>query len=174
MKKLFIAFLTVACISISATAQKTSYSFERGYRGNVGLGYEMFALIKNMDGQWLLETNHGFSFGNGLYAGGGLGVMANASANGGIVNLYGDCKYNFLNRLVSPFVDARIGVSTVANTKENQQWAGLMLTPMVGVDIWRFTLGVSYMYFRPKVADSTGVSASYKADQIGIVLYFNW
>jgi len=174
MKKFLVLFVAVACLSISATAQKTSYTFERGYRGNVGLGYEMFALVKNMDGQWLLETNHGFSFGNGLYAGGGLGVMANASANGGIADIYGECKYNFLNKLVSPFVDARIGLASVVNTASNKQWSGFMLTPMIGVDIWRFTLGVSYMLFRPKVADDAGVSSAFKADQIGIVLYFNW
>jgi len=174
MKKSLITFLTILCFSICASAQKTSYSYERGYRGNVGLGYEIFALVENMDGQWLLETNHGYSFGNGLYAGGGLGVMTNAASNGGIVNLYAEGKYNFLNRLASPFVDLRMGAGIVANIKTNQQWAGFMLAPMIGVDIWRFTIGVSYMLFRPQLADAAGVAYSYKADQVGFVLYFNW
>lgn len=173
MKKLLIAALAVICLSaFSASAE--SYTYKQGYRGNIGLG------ISNFQGENIFvndfavfETNHGYSFGNGLYVGGGIQICSYSASedNFGMVPIYAEAKYNFLNCLISPFVDARIGANIAtakdATTGTVKGATGFMVCPMVGVDIWRFSL--AFYYQVNKFKNSTG-----NDNILGLGLYFNW
>jgi len=172
MKKLFVIALAMVCFS-AFTASADSYAYKQGYRGNVGLGISNFQGENLINGFVVLETNHGYSFGNGLYVGGGIAVHSSTgtNANFALVPLYAECKYNFLNCLVSPFVDARLGanVATVQNTDTDVVAGkmGFMASPMIGVDIWRFSLAFYYQFNAFK-------NTSSKNGILGLSLYFNW
>ncbi len=173
MKKLLFVVLAIVCFS-TFSANADSYSYKKGYRGNVGLGLSNFSGEKIFEEDFfVLETNHGYSFGNGLYAGAGITVFSKTgiNANYGMVPIYAECKYNFLNKLVSPFVDARIGlnVATYEDTETNTVTGktGFMASPMVGVDIWRFSLAFFYQFNSFK-------NSSSNRGLLGVRLYFNW
>lgn len=130
MKRLVsvILFIFIGCIVISAQGKNNLLS-DRGYVGNVGLsvsaGYGVGAD---------LFTSHGYSFGNGLWVGGGTGLSF-PSPYDLFLPLYSEVKYSFLaDRLASPFLSARVGAMT------NFDECRMILNPAVGVDIKRFTV----------------------------------
>ena len=130
MKRLVsvILFIFIGCIVISAQGKNNLLS-DRGYVGNVGLsvsaGYGVGAD---------LFTSHGYSFGNGLWVGGGTG-LAFPSPYDLFLPLYSEVKYSFMaDRLASPFLSARVGAMT------NFDECRMILNPAVGVDIKRFTV----------------------------------
>ena len=97
-------------------AQRTAYmvnvGYNRGYRADVELSWANKSV-------WGITSSHGFSFGNGLYVGGGAGFGAeltkqaytpesnwNASY---FVPVFADIKYSFSKTLASPFVSLKGG-----------------------------------------------------------------
>jgi len=168
MKKVFILAIAMICLS-AFSAAADSYTYNQGYRGNVGFGVvnesgeNMFAGLAN------LETNHGYSFGNGLYAGGGIGFYVHSDSKNAVVPIYAEGKYNFPNFLVSPFVDARVGVTSFVNTETKKAIGAFMVSPSVGVDIWRFSLSWFYQWnFSAKLNKAGNIQCT------GITLHFNW
>jgi len=175
MKKLFVAALALVCLS-AFTASAESYTYKKGYRGNIGLGLSNFQGQKILEDDFInIETNHGYSFGNGLYVGGGISVYTYgavaANETYGMMPLYGEVKYNFPNFIVSPFVDARVGLNTVvySNGDNVSGEYGFLFSPMVGVDIWRFSLAFYYQIntFKSAVKPSAD-------NMLGLSLFFNW
>lgn len=114
--------------------------YKEGYRANVELSA---ALVK----EFAITSSHGYSFGNGLYVGGGAGFMA--EFNSGLkakptylVPLFADVKYSFMNDMATPFVSLKGGaMADITNTG-----ARTFAEPAVGVDIARFSLMLSYEY----------------------------
>lgn len=130
MKRLVsvILFIFIGCIVISAQGKNNLLS-DRGYVGNVGLsvsaGYGVGAD---------LFTSHGYSFGNGLWLGGGTGLSF-PSPYDLFLPLYSEVKYSFLlDRSVSPFLSAKLGGMT------NFEDSLMIVNPAFGVDIKRFTV----------------------------------
>lgn len=118
----------------------SSINFKRGYRANIGLA----ASIPDM---WEITTSHGFSFGNGLYLGGGVGFAAEftptyKSAPIYLTPLFVDFKYSFDNRQTSPFIN----LSTGAYADITNIGIRYFLNPSLGVDIGRFSINVGYEY----------------------------
>ncbi len=123
---------------------------EPGYAGNIS-----FAIGKDfVDGSSMdLLTSHGYSFGNGLYLGMGTGVLTNhfAADMGGVgaqitVPLFADIKYSFINKRVSPYIALKTGIGLL--TDDVAFPSCLYVAPSVGVDIGRFSLGITYAYER--------------------------
>lgn len=112
---------------------------------------------------WTITTSQGYSFGNGLYVGGGVGFSAQMTKVAPMtldteidpgftytpesnwsatyyVPVFADIKYNFLNRLASPFVDFKAGIcADICNSG-----ASILLNPSLGVDIQRYTIKAGY------------------------------
>lgn len=138
MKKFIVAIALVATV-MSAQAQTKDYvNYERGYRADI-------ALSTSVSEQYSITTSHGFSFGNGLYVGGGVGFTAETFLNFEdaphyLVPLFADVKYTFLNKRVSPFVSARVGGVFNTEYKMNR----MLINPMVGIDVRHFTIGLGY------------------------------
>ena len=133
MKRLVsvILFIFIGCMSVSAQGKNNLLS-DRGYVGNVGLsvsaGYGVGAD---------LFTSHGYSFGNGLWVGGGTGLSF-PSPYDLFLPLYSEIKYSFLaDRRVSPFLSARVGGMT------NFEDSVMILAPEIGVDIGRVSIFLS-------------------------------
>ena len=138
MKKFFMT-LALALGVLSVDAQTKDYvDYERGYRADI-------AVSTSISEQYTLSTSHGFSFGNGLYVGGGVGFTAETFLNFEdaphyLVPLFADVKYTFLNKRVSPFVSARVGGVFNTEYKMNR----MLINPMVGINVRHFTVGLGY------------------------------
>ena len=131
--------LALALGILSVDAQTKDYvDYERGYRADI-------AVSTSISEQYTLSTSHGFSFGNGLYVGGGVGFTAETFHNFEdaphyLVPLFADVKYTFLNKRVSPFVSARVGGVFKTEYKMNR----MLINPMVGIDVRHFSVGLGY------------------------------
>lgn len=121
-------FSMVSAFTGTAKGRSTAL-VEKGYVGNVGVSVSA-GLGIGAD----LFTSHGYSFGNGLWVGGGTGLSF-PSPYDLFLPLYSEVKYSFLaDRLASPFLSARVGAMT------NFDECRMILNPAIGVDIKRFTV----------------------------------
>lgn len=128
MKKFLATFVLMAAVmGVNAQSEtiKDYVNYERGYRADI-------AVSTSISEQYSISTSHGFSFGNGLYVGGGVGFTAETFLNFEdephyLVPLFADIKYTFLNNRVSPFVSARVGGVFNTEYKMNR----MLINPMV-------------------------------------------
>lgn len=113
-----------------------SRMYRKGYRADIELSWAN-------PNHWGISTSHGKSFGNGLYAGGGAGfnaIMADEVTY--YTPVFANVKYSFINRLASPFVNAKAGgLIDITN-----YGIRTFINPAFGVDIDRFSIKVGYEY----------------------------
>ena len=134
---------------LAERAQKPAYminvGYNRGYRADIELSWANKSV-------WGITSSHGFSFGNGLYVGGGAGFGAelfkkaktpesnwNASY---FVPVFADIKYSFTKTQVAPFVCMKGGAIADITNKGIRTFAN----PAIGLDIARFSMKVGYEY----------------------------
>ena len=134
---------------LSEKAQKPAYminvGYNRGYRADIELSWANKSI-------WGITSSHGFSFGNGLYVGGGAGFGAELTKNtktpetnwnaSYFVPVFADIKYSFTKTLAAPFVSLKGGAIADITNKGIRTFAN----PAVGLDIARFSLKVGYEY----------------------------
>lgn len=137
--------------------ESTSRMYRRHYRADIGLNW----CNPNL---WGITTSHGYSFGNGLYVGGGAGFSAQMTKSAAVrtadeeidpeysyttesnwkatyyVPVFADIKYSFINRLASPFVSAKLG----AYADVTNSGIRTLFNPAIGIDIARFSISVGY------------------------------
>ena len=134
---------------IAEKALKPAYminvGYSRGYRADIELSWTNKSV-------WSITSSHGFSFGNGLYVGGGAGFRAELTKQtetpesswdaSYFVPVFADIKYSFTKTLASPFVSLRGGAIADITNLGVRTFA----SPAVGLDIARFSLKVGYEY----------------------------
>ena len=148
---------------LAEKAQKPAYmvneGYNRGYRADIELSWADKSV-------WGITSSHGFSFGNGLYVGGGAGFGAEMTKNttasivhdvtgpeysytpesnwnaSYFVPVFADIKYSFTKTLTSPSVSLKGGAVADITNKGIRTFAN----PAVGLDIARFSLKVGYEY----------------------------
>ena len=134
---------------LAEKAQRPAYminvGYNRGYRADIELSWANKSV-------WGITSSHGFSFGNGLYVGGGAGFGAELTKNAVtpesdwnasyFVPVFADIKYSFSKTLASPFVSLKGGAVADITNKGIRTFAN----PAVGLDIARFSLKVGYEY----------------------------
>ena len=134
---------------LAEKAQKPAYminvGYDRGYRADIELSWAGKSV-------WGIASSHGFSFGNGLYVGGGAGFGAELTKQADtsesswnasyFVPVFADIKYSFMKTLASPFVSLRGGAIADITNLGVRTFA----SPAVGLDIARFSLKVGYEY----------------------------
>ena len=131
MKRLLFIFV-LALIGFNALGK--SKLTKIGYVGNVGISVS--AQGPGCD----ILTSHGYSFGNGLWMGGGTGVSVSDYYRGIYLPIFAETKYSFTpERKVSPFVDCKLGYLV---RELNRIYA--FASPAVGVDIDRWSVFASY------------------------------
>lgn len=158
MKK--IVLLAVALIGF-ATAMMAedgaNRHFKKGYTADVQLSAADVSMFH-------ITSSHGWSFGNGLYLGGGAGFGAEwqgAVADNAphyVPSLFVNARWSVLNTKVSPFVD----VKAIQYIDLGEGAANYGLTPSVGLDCGRISLGIGY----------TIRGAEKSAMQVGVAFYF--
>ena len=119
------------------TTKHPSFMYRTGYRGDIELS-------GSFDKQFLITTTHGMTFGNGLFAGAGVGFGADILPDKHVryvTPFYAAIKYDFLYYICTPFIGLKAGgVVDVAP----QLGLRVMLNPTIGVDIDRVSLYVAY------------------------------
>ena len=148
---------------IAEKALKPAYmvnvGYDRGYRADIELSWSNKSV-------WDISSSHGFSFGNGLYVGGGAGFgaeLTKKTATGAriaddvidpdytpesnwnasyFVPVFADIKYSFMKRFVTPFISMKGGAIADITNKGIRTFAN----PAVGLDIARFSMKVGYEY----------------------------
>ena len=134
---------------LSEKAQKPAYminvGYNRGYRADIELSWANKSV-------WGITSSHGFSFGNGLYVGGGVGFGAELTQNtktpetnwnaSYFVPGFADIKYSFTKTQVAPFVSMKGGAIADITNKGIRTFAN----PAIGLDIARFSMKVGYEY----------------------------
>ena len=91
MKRL-IFLLLIALVPLEISAQ--SRLSDKGYVGDVSLSASFDSQIgAGVD----LLTSHGYSFGNGLWLGGGTGVYMADKSDGMMLPIYTEARYSFLD-----------------------------------------------------------------------------
>lgn len=129
---------------LAEKAQKPKYMVNVGYRRGYRADIELSSALTQQMG---ISSSHGFSFGNGLYVGGGAGFGAEFIPDFNavptyVVPVFADIKYSFNETIVTPFVSMKGGaIADITNT-------GLrtFANPAVGLDIARFSLRLGYEY----------------------------
>ncbi len=158
MKRIVTILCAVMASMVILSAQekvKTVKMYERGYRADI----ELSTAFTN---QYEISTSHGFSFGNGLFVGGGVGFRADISPKYGVkptflIPVFADLKYSFLEKKCSPFVGVRVGeMLDITNSALKGS-----LNPYIGIDIARFSIKVGYEYQRSFIGTGTGISEHY-------------
>ena len=117
----------------------TGIMYARKYRADIELSWSDL-------NTWGITSSHGFSFGNGMYVGGGAGftaeILSGSSKPTYLVPVFADIKYSFINMKATPFVSLKAGgYADVTNTGIRT-----FANPAVGVDISRFSIKVGYEY----------------------------
>ena len=108
----------------SPAAFRINVGYNCGYRANV----ELLWANKSV---WGITSSHGFSFGNGLYVGGGAGFGAELTKN---PTATASTSYWNASYFVPVFADiTHQGIRTFAN-------------PAIGLDIARFSVKAGYEY----------------------------
>lgn len=149
MKRFTLCISTVLLVMLAGTANgyaqsRRSVMYDRGYRADVQIGPVWYDAVIST-----VSTSHGYSFGNGLYVGGGIGLYINPVDKGGYstryqIPVFAEIKYSFLDRTVSPFLDLKAGGFydyTLGGT-------GYVIRPSIGVDIWRFSISAGWDHNR--------------------------
>lgn len=135
-----VIYALFACNILAQTQINRSYLYNRGYKANI----QASVLFANNSELSSISSSHGYSFGNGLYLGGGTGIVYSPLRklnvkNQIIIPFFGEIKYSFLkNAIVSPFVDLVAGGAY----NYSSYGTGYLLKPSVGLDVWRFSASV--------------------------------
>lgn len=117
----------IACAT-NASAQVKNSWHKKGYYFDVEL-----STVRNFD-QNIFSTSHGYSFGNGLFVGGGAAFEYNVEDKIYMTPAFGEVRWSILNKTVSPYLDARAGIMIIENHKNS-----FYFSPTVGLDIWKFS-----------------------------------
>lgn len=138
MKKIVLIALAVIFTAATMSAQ-SGKAFEKGYRGNVSLTGNIGVNKAFFNNGIELTTSHGYSFGDGVYIGGGIGL--NVSMGDYVdIPVYLDMRYNILDWKFSPFVDCRVGTSIMGDAET----LAFMASPGVGFDYRKMSFRVGY------------------------------
>ena len=101
---------TTAGSDSQALTKKEQRRTMRGYKGFVEIASLTCVTFDDAEIIGEFSTSHGYQFNNFFYMGGGTGVDI-YSGYGALVPFFGNIRINFLNKKITPVVDAKIGYS---------------------------------------------------------------
>ena len=139
MKKLILMTVVLLFSGMALSAQG-SRAFEKGYRGTVNIGGEISVTKGWPQNSVGLTTSHGYSFGDGMYLGGGLGFGIDMGGDYASIPVFFDAKYNIVDWKLSPYVDCRVGMELYVDGGE----CAFMASPGVGFDYRMMSFRVGY------------------------------
>lgn len=172
MKKFLTVLLSIVLAATAMNAQPAGHSFKKGYRGNISLGGS-YGVTKGISWNSVsFSTSHGYSFGDGIYLGVGVGMNFQMSEEFN-VPVFIDAKYNIIDWKLSPFVDCRLGGEYIFDD-EGGFGPGIIVSPGIGVDFHRFTLRIGYMCEAGRYKPYESASFAFKLHSITTTIAFNF
>lgn len=178
-RSLFFIVIFALFLSVTATAQ-TNRAFRAGYRGSVELESSAFR-GRFQDGTERpgeliqLATVHGYSWGNGVFLGMGVGYSSWLSEDSQFVSVFLNARYNIKDTVASPFIEGRTGYSFCTTTR--LETGGLFVRMSVGVGFGHFSASLGYEYLPVKELEQTGSGLKksfYTLDRLFLTLAFNF
>lgn len=146
-KNILILILILCCGNIMAGNRLA----DKGYAGSINISATP-QLGLGVD----ITTSHGYSFGNGLWMGGGFGVSLASEFDGAYIPVFTEAKYTFMkDQKVSPFIDCRFGVVT-----ELERFYTLF-APSAGVDINHISIFTLYNMWSDIRTFNLGIAYSF-------------
>lgn len=162
MKLKLIIFVTgLVMVSSAAVSAQTSRYYKKGYHGSFELGTGVG--VGKMDAGFVLDDNHvflgeqkpgelirlstvhGYSLGNGIFIGGGLGWNFELFEGAQYASAFADMKYNFFDASVCPFIEGRAGYYFQTNGPRYET-GGMFVSVATGVDFGRFSARLGYEF----------------------------
>lgn len=131
MKKTIISAIVAMSAIVGTTyasAQEKNSWYKKGYSFDVEL-----STAREFD-QNIFSTSHGYSFGNGLFIGGGAAFEYNVDDDKYMTPVFTEARWSILNKTISPYIDARVGYMIIDNHKNS-----FYFSPTIGLDIWKFS-----------------------------------
>ena len=158
MKKIILMAVALLGMAAATMAQEQNANthFDKGYTADITLS----ATTNNI---FHFNTSHGYNFGGGFYLGGGAGFGAEWEGEGVegtphyVPSLFVDARWSMLNKKISPFVDVK--ATQYIDLAEGKASYGV--TPSVGVDMGRFSLGLGYAFRGDKSGLQLGVGFTF-------------
>lgn len=158
MKKTLVLVAALISLATGVAAQESTDNpiFRKGYRADI-------QVRASTSRQSHISSSHGYSFGNGLYLGGGAGVGAeyvpDFSADANVVaHVFADGKYNIANWKLSPFVAARVGAVLPIEGLDQPRFSA---TASVGVDWGRISVSAGYTLQKSMNGAEFGIGFSF-------------
>lgn len=140
MKRVLVMIVALVAVVSAAMAEgRVNPFFRKGYTADVQLSSTDI-------NSFHITSSHGYGFGNGLYVGGGAGFGAEwesadvSKAPHYVPSLFVEGRWNILDHKISPFVALR-GSQFIDLTEGAARYG---VTPKVGLNIGRFSLGIGY------------------------------
>ena len=136
--KVLISIFVCLCSHMMISAQENTF-YGKGHINTVTAGISLPYYWSS------LSISHGHAFGNGLFIGAGVGLDYMSGGMDGheyswFVPLFADVKYSFIDKKISPFLDLKGGALCDCTSSG----MGYVLSPSVGLDIWRFSVSIGY------------------------------
>ena len=166
-KVLIVAAILMALgnsMNAQSVKEVKNLSYDKGYNFDIELSCSIPSV-------WEFSSSHGYSFGNGLYVGGGAGFFAEFlpdynSTPTYYIPVFAHAKYNFCNTLASPFIMLKAGVNfDVCNTGMN-----IDINPAIGLDIDRYSIIFGYEMMNGVWKHCEGTNSHYFKAGIGITI----
>lgn len=132
MKKIITIIALAAITAFCASAQTNSWH-KKGYSFDVEL-----ATTKAFD-QNAFSTSHGYSFGNGLFLGGGAAFEYVVSESTYMTPVFAEARWSVLDKTISPYIDARAGYMIIADHANS-----FYFSPTIGLDIWKLNAFIGW------------------------------
>ena len=158
MKKILLMAVALLGMAAATMAQEQNANrhFDKGYTADIQLHVTAINAFH-------ITSSHGCNFGGGFYLGGGAGFGAEWEGEGVegtphyVPSLFVDARWSMLNCKVSPFVD--IKATQYIDLAAGKATYGV--TPSVGVDMGRFSLGLGYAFRGDKSGLQLGVGFTF-------------
>lgn len=140
MKRL-ILIICLLGLGIGVDAQEAR-AFKKGYRGDVSVGGIVGVTKGVRNDAFSLSTVHGYSYGDGFFLGGGVGLNV-LTSDLVTVPIFGVARYNIIDNKISPFVDCKLGGEALF--QDNDKGFAFIVSPGAGVDYKRMSFRVGYL-----------------------------
>lgn len=174
-----LLLLTTVFLALPVSAQ-TSQSFKKGYHGFVELGAaavngqvqkgfvksstERLAEDQMQPGEMIrLSTVHGYSWGNGVFLGAGVGYSFELLESAQYASIFTDAKYSFKDASASPFLEGRMGYIFCTNAYRYDT-QGVFVIVDGGMDFGRLSARIGYEY--------SPIKQNYRTDLGGLQRYY--
>ena len=179
--RIALLFIVFSLLSLSLGAQ-SNHSFKKGYHGFVEVGAAAVngqiqkGFVKSATERYLedqmqpgemirLSTVHGYSWGNGVFLGGGVGYSFELLESAQYASFFADAKYNFKDASASPFLEGRMGYHFCTNAYRYDT-QGMFVSVAGGVDFGCFSARLGYEY--------SPIKQNYRTDTAGLQRCYHW